>query len=67
MHSREQGPQSVCTPVQNTLYLEQLYYFILVSIVVVFAVYNAAAKLNQWRHLALSSEQIGRASCRERV
>ena len=59
MHSREQGPQSVCTPVQHTLYLDQVYYFILVSLVVVFAVYNAAAKLNQWRHLALSSELPG--------
>ena len=41
MPSREQGPQtSVCTPVQHTLWLDQLYYFIL-SLVVVFAVYNA--------------------------
>ena len=29
---REQGPQSsVCTPVQHTLCLDQLYYFILVG------------------------------------
>ena len=58
MHSREQGPQSsVCTPVQHTLWLDQLYCFILVSLVVVFvAVYNATNILNQWRHLALTSE-----------
>ena len=45
IHSREQGPQSsVCTPVQHTVWLDQLYYFILVSLVVVFvAVYNATS------------------------
>ena len=60
MPSREQGPQSsVCTPVQHTLWLDQLYYFILVSLVVVFAVYNATTILNQWRHLALNSELPG--------
>ena len=61
MHSREQGPKSsVCMPVQHTLWLGQLYYFILVSLVVVFVeVYNATNILNQWRHLALNSELPG--------
>ena len=61
MHSREQGPQSsVCMPVHHTLWLDQLYCFILVSLVVVFvAVYNATNILNQWRHLALTSEIPG--------
>ena len=57
MHSKEQGHQSVCTHVQHTLWLDQLYYFILVSLAVVFvAVYNATNILNQWHHLALNSE-----------
>ena len=61
MHSKEQGPQlSVCTPVQHTLSLDQLYYSLLVSLAVVFvAVYNATNILNQWRHLALNSELSG--------
>ena len=32
---------------------------LVVGTTVVFAVYNATAKLNQWRHLALSSELGG--------
>ena len=60
MHSKEQGSKSsVCMPVQHTLWLGQLYYFILVSLVVVFAVYNATTILNLWRHLALNSELPG--------
>ena len=51
-------PISVYACTAHTL-IGPVVLIILVSLVVVFAVYNAAAKLNQWCHLALSSELPG--------
>ena len=42
--------------VWNCTLIHRLQITVIILGTIVFAVYNATAKLNQWRHLALSSE-----------